>query len=201
MIQLSFNTIKDLYESNHSWINKQMMRKKEDKPWFKTGKDLHRVIQAHVNKTKLDNRLTDKLNGYHFSVVETKDYDEKTEFIKEVDYKGYSIHGYADGLSLVRSQILEIKTGTLWSPTKFKDSMQRKVYVFGFPEYIESVLITASSDLKKIKVYKETNTFQDVTDALAWIRGGIDIIEDIKNLVPPGTKCEGCSYGPNCYFL
>ena len=73
MITLSFNTIRDLYESNHSWLNKQMMREKEDKPWFKLGKDLHKVIQRHVSKTKIDDRLTDKLNGYHFSIVETKD--------------------------------------------------------------------------------------------------------------------------------
>ena len=200
MITLSYSTIKDLYAQPHTWLNKQMGLKTEDKPWFKTGKELHKVIQAHLVGAKQNDLLKEKLDGYHFPIVEEKDFDEKTRFIYELD-KDYSIRGFAEGLNPATSRILEIKTGTLWSPAKFKDAMQRKIYAFGFPDYKDSVLITTTSDLKKIKIYIESNTKEDISDAINWINGGIDIIEDIKNLVPPGTKCEGCSYGPNCYFL
>lgn len=206
MITLSYSTINMLYTASHNWINKQMGLKQEERVWFTQGKEAHRLIQDHVCGMKKDERLS-HLDCF-FPIVEHVDFDPQCRSWKAVN-KEFGIHGFVDGRNEATRQILEIKSSTtLWSASKYQNLVQRKVYAFLFPEYVESILITCSRDPNiwnkdTVKTIRVPYTDQDRKDAMEWIKGGIKIIEtgDFKGGLVNG-KCVDpyCLYGKNCIF-
>ncbi len=206
-IKLSYSTINMLYKSSHNWVNKMCGIDIPQREEWENGHRLHRIIQDHLSGKIPDVRL--KHLNLTFPIVEEKDFDERCKIFFKINDK-YAIRGFLDGLNPENKCFLEIKTGNpMWSINKFAQSMQRKIYALGKPDFIESYLITAFNDetqwnVFRPKVYKMTLTQKDREEAMEWILGGIEIIEkgDFKGGLDENGKCvdKWCYYGENCQF-
>lgn len=222
MIRLSYSSLNNLV-NGHEWLNKQLGIPVPDYPFLNEGKEAHRIIQEHLSGK--ENPLLESIK-LRFPIVEKKDFDEDCKFSFSLDdvwddddypeMKKYEIFGFVDGYDPVNKRILEIKTSsTAWTIQKFKDLMQRKLYTLAFPEYKECVLITGSKDPEEWKatppkVYSLKIVGNDMTDALAWIKKGIDVLEsgDFSGGLDENGKCKGCFWNmdrfpelANCHFM
>jgi hypothetical protein len=211
MIRLSYTSLNNLL-NGHEWINKQMGIPVPDYPFLREGKEAHRIIQDHVSGKKKHELLSHI--SIEFPIVEQKDFDERCKFTIPINEK-YEVIGYVDGFNPEIGNLLEIKSSsTNWSMTKFRDSIQRKIYSLAFPEYEESYLITGSKDPEEWKndppkLYSIHLSPEDKKEALEWITEGIKVLESGKfdgGLDSEGF-CTGCFWNmprfqdiANCHF-
>lgn len=215
MIQLSYTSLSALH-NGHEWLNKQMKIPVPDYPFLTEGKEGHQIIQDHISGNKEHKDL--KSVKVRFPIVEEKDFDERCKFKFNITRLGkeYLIIGFYDGRDGNYERIVEIKlSGTPWSLTKFKGSIQRKIYAFSNDKIKEQFLITGFRQperwkLNPPKVKSLMVKPQDITDALGWMIEGIDILEegDFTGGLDENGKCEGCFYNmsqypelANCNFL
>ncbi len=205
MISLSYTTLNMLHTANHNWVNKMLGRIVPDRPEFRHGRLLHRIIQDHVSGIKTHPVL--KI-PYTFDVVEVVDFDIKCKIKVRMSNK-YEVIGYLDGFNTVENTSLEIKTGTkMWSLGQFQRSKQRCIYSLGKRELRENILITCNNypcvwEHTPPKIYKIPVIQKDLDDAMTWIEQGIKIIE--KGYFGGGLtdgRCldPRCYYGDNCFF-
>lgn len=171
-------------------------------PYFEKGKAIHRIIQDHVSKAKVDERLS-YLNLY-FPIVERYDFDPRCKIYFQVNKK-YSIKGYVDGYNPDNFRSLEIKTGSKrWSLNDFKKSPQRKIYCIGLSMIKENVLIYApTEDFIKDKPKKMIIevTKEDIEEGWNWIKEGIKKVENIKEEVRNELEStDGRCVDPRCYY-
>ena len=73
---ISCSSLNSFYECPRSYLNKQLRLRTVEFDYFKYGKEGHKIVQEHISRKKLDDRLVDKLQ-YYFPIVEEKDYDER----------------------------------------------------------------------------------------------------------------------------
>lgn len=210
-VELSFSTMKDLYEMPHTWINKIMGIEKDYRPEtlraFDKGKSIHRVVQDHVSG-RLFNASLENITE-QFPIVEVEDFDPQCKFRIEIDEE-FDVIGFVDGKNCDTRKVLEVKTssGGYWSPAKFKKSPQRKISALAelWAEY--SYLITAHSDMTKWTVMPPKTiqvpiTKEDRDDAMEYIMGAIKIIKSgnfTSDLEDGVCTHYNCPYGRNCYF-
>lgn len=197
MLRLSYTSLNQIH-NGHEWVNKTLGIHVPDYPFLSEGREAHKIIQSHVSGKKQDDRLAHIEEI--FPVVEEKDFDERCKFSFNVT-PDYEIFGYIDGLDPENKRFLEIKTGTPWSMSKFKESMQRKIYSLALLDFKEAYLITGSHDLEKWKfeppkIYSMEITKKDRDDAHAWIADGIAKLEagDFRGGLDEHGKCMGCFY-------
>lgn len=142
-IYLSYSSLNMLHNSSHQWACKMMGIEVPRNIYFDGGNYGQRIIQAHVSgKKKFD--ILEKLTQ-PFTVVEEKQFDERCKFVKHIEYGSDTIiiQGFADGLNPTEKRMMEIKlSSTPWSIGKYKKSMQRKIYAWGFPQYEKGLLVT-----------------------------------------------------------
>lgn len=171
---------------------------------WEEGKICHRIIQDHVSRIKVDDRLKHIL--ITFPVVETVDFDKNCYF--EFPMGDYLIRGYYDGLDIENGRFLEIKSGSSWSFSKYQKSFQRKLYALSNPNFKEAYLITCPRSPEEWnknppKTFKLPCTEEDRAEAKQWILDGIKILEagDFKTDLVNG-KCEDryCFWGNQCLF-
>ena len=222
MIKLSYSSLTNIH-NGHEWLNRQFGIPVPDYPFLKEGKEAHRIIQDHVSGKKKHEFL--KHIEIDFPIVEEesdeKDYKKYWEGKKKCKFSfivkdKYEISGYLDGLDPKNDRFLEIKTSSqLWSMSKFKNDIQRKIYALAHPKFTDAYLITGSKDSKvwekePPKLYSVSLTQKDRDEALAWIMKGIKILEEGKfdgGLDEEGY-CESCFWNmprypelANCNFL
>jgi len=220
MITLSFSTINNCLQpdNSHNWINKQTGIPVPDRGYFQEGKDCHRIVQDHLAGIKTDNRLPTFDQKF---TVETKDFDEKTHFVFSVpkacqafgvEYpyeEEYGVHGYYDGVSEDGKILFEAKfSSNPWSLSKFKNSMQRKIYGLSNPNFEHAIILTGLRDHTMWdralpKLYVVDFQDEDNIEAIHWIMDGIERIE--KTQFDGGLEdgiCTNprCLYGYNCMF-
>lgn len=189
MITLSYSTISDIYACSQRWVNKQIGLEREDFPFFKNGREAHETIQRHILGTAIDTRLA-MLSYPSNGIVEAER--------RYVVNAKYSIYGKID--ILYPDELVEIKTRkTLWGVGEFSKLMQWKVYAL-MTGVKKVSFITATSDLGKIKVYRQDITEKDTQEALDWINGGIKILEDGRFGKPEKPPCFWCVYRKNCIY-
>lgn len=179
--------------------------KAEERPEWEQGKRIHRIVQDHVSRKIVDNRLKHIL--YKFPIVEEVDFDERCKF--EFEFNGYKIIGFLDGINLKNKRFLEIKSSDpVWSVGRFQKAIQRKIYALARPDLTNAVLITCSKrtanwHLHPAKIFKVPLTEQDRKEAREWITAGIKILEsgNFKSDLVDG-KCIDfrCYWGANCSF-
>lgn len=220
MISLSYSSLNMLHEASHQWVNKQMGIRVPDYPFLTEGNEAHRIIQQHVSGKK-KHPLLEHIK-YIFPVVEPDIDDSDPSYwdLKEpckFEFRAnspevtgnYVIKGYYDGIDRDNGRILEIKSSrTLWSLSKFRNAMQRKLYGLSNSKLNEAVLITCARNVEDWntqppKVYSVPYTEKDRQEAVDWIVAGIKIIEsgDFTGGLDENGKCLGCFYGNNCHFL
>lgn len=144
-IYLSHYSLNMLHNSSHQWVCKMMGIQPPNNIYFEGGNQGQRIIQEYVSGRTSFPQLTNLT--YRFPVVEEKDFDERTKFVKEIREGGdtFILQGFADGLNYDKKQMLEIKlSGTPWSLGKFQKSMQRKLYAWGFPKIKKAILVTGT---------------------------------------------------------
>ena len=204
MIKLSFSSLDLLHNHPHCWLNKMLGIPQPSKPEWEEGKICHRIIQDHVARIKVDDRLKHIL--VTFPTVEVKDFDKNCYF--EFPMEGYLIRGYYDGLDIENGRFLEIKSGTSWSFGKYQKSFQRKLYALSNPAFKKAFLILCARFPEEWKqnlpkTFKLPCTDQDREEAKQWILDGIKILEagDFKTDLVDG-KCVDryCYWGDNCSF-
>lgn len=200
-IWLSFSTIKMLHNESHCWINKQMGIQVPDNEYFKSGRDIEKIVCDHLSGKKYDDRLLDI--KYKFPIVQEVKFDPRCQFKFDIDDK-YAMIGYVDARNPANLTVGEIKTRKgLWGLSEWKNSLQRKIYGIGFEKYKTFYLLTFDkTDISNHKVYPLEPTPDDRREAMEWIHEGIDIIKSGKydgGLVD--NKCDGfCLYGKSCSF-
>ena len=189
MITLSYSTIADIYACSQRWVNKQIGLEREDFPFFKNGREAHEVIQRHITGQAVDTRL-DMLSYPLHGIVEAER--------RYVVNAKYSLYGKID--VLFPDELVEIKTRkTLWSVGEFSKLMQWKVYAL-MTGVKKVSFITTTSDLSKVKVFRQEVREKDIEDAKDWINGGIKILEDGKFGKPEKPPCYWCVYRKNCIY-
>ena len=209
MISLSYSSLNILHTCRHNWINKTMGIPQEEKPFFEKGKQLHRIIQDHVARIKVDKDLKHIL--IEFPIVEQVDFDPRCKFTFRWPYAGetYDFIGFIDGLDPENKRFLEIKSGVkMWSVGQFQKAIQRKIYALARPDFQEAYLITCLSDLTEWKttppkLFKVPLTDQDRKDATDWINAGIEILNSgdfMTDLVNGKCFDPYCYWGKNCQF-
>lgn len=196
-MMLSCSTLNAFYDCELSYLNKQMKLPAEDFPWFKSGRDVHQIIQKHISGEFLDERLMEKLEGFVFPIVETCDFDPKLKF--KIKFGPDEFIGFLDARNDKEKVFSDIKTSKeLWNLKKFVDLMQRKVYQLAFPDY-RFVGITATPDLSEVYTIKIANRPQDAEVARKWIVKGF---EDVKKsdfkATEDKSKCFRCVYRKSC---
>lgn len=191
-ILLSYTAINDLYQSPHSWLNKQMGIKKDKTEAMQKGTEAHEILQAHVSGIKkLDIDL-----DLDFPKVEhhaRKRWNDK-----------FTLHGYCDGINFTSKVFLEIKTSGKkpWTNGQFERSMQPKYYSF-VTGFRKAFLLTCLFNLSEMKTYYREFSDKEWKETEEWVAKAIDLIEhgDLKADLVDG-KCQGwCPYRKNCYFL
>jgi len=213
MIRFSYSSLNAFLEHPHSYLNRLMGNKTEDKAIFIEGKKTHRRIQDHVSNRQKDPVLMKMMDLPYFPVVETRDFDSRTAFSYKFEGKGvkerYEIIGFADGLNPTAKKMLEIKSSasSLWGIAKFQASIQRKLYTLGFPWVETQQLITCLHDMSAVKLYTIVVTEQDRYDAEEWLCKGLTEFErtqaenDFYRDLDVNGNCDGfCYYGKNCFF-
>mgnify|MGYP001164684551 CR=1 FL=1 len=209
MITLSYSTINYCLqpENSHNWLNKMMGAKVPDNEFFKNGHRLHAIIQGHLSGKTPDERLSHLT--HKFPIVEEVDFDKRCEFIIPINEK-FQVRGFVDAKDPANLKLGEIKTaGKMWTIGQFQNSMQKKVYALGHPEYKTMVGITALSDdsqwlKEKVKAYPIPLTQRDRDEALKWILEAIAVIEkgEFNGGLDDNGKCalRFCNFGENCQF-
>jgi len=208
-----------------------MGRKPEDKWYYHEGKEAHKIIQQHLSGKKPNLFLSQvkDLQEFMFEVVERQDFDPRCKFNVTLEslmktyynetspngelYKPrgeYNLIGFVDGRDTGWTRGLEIKTSSqVWSITKFKEAMQRKVYVLAVPTLKEMILVASKRkqeewEREKPKVFTVPSTNEDRAEAFDWILGGIKIIEsgNYSGGLDENGVCNlpFCYYGVNCMF-
>lgn len=191
---LSYTAINNYLISPHSYINKQLHIQTPTTPAMDSGKAAHKIIQDHcLGKTK-DSRIKDFT--WNFTTAEqhvTKPYD-----------KNYNLHGYLDLVNYKSKMFAEIKTGgTLWSQSRFHESMQPKYYadILGFRKVL---FITCHFDLSDFKTYYAEISDDDIEKSKVWVKKAIDGIEEgnFYSDLTPEKLCirPDCVYGDACWF-
>lgn len=211
-LHFSYSSLNMLRTASHCWINKTLGIKPETTVYMTAGSNGHRIIQDHLAGIKKDDRLAfleDK-----FPIVEITAFDKNCKFSIEVD--GYEVIGYFDAKDPENKRFGEIKlSGTMWTPRRFQDLPQRKIYALAEPSYTNSVLFTGSlnpndwstPEGKKnmFKIIDVPLTQKDRDEALAWIREGLAIFEagDFNIGLDDEGRCimgRQCPWGGNCHF-
>lgn len=204
-MQLSYSTMRLLYECPHNYLNKISGIAQPSRPEFEEGKEAHKIIQSHLSGKEIRDDL--KHLKFSFPIVEKIDFDPDTRF--EVAFGDHTIFGFFDGLNLEKGQLLEIKTSsTLWSLNKFKDLIQRKIYGWAMPELTEAILITSARDpnqwqYQPPKAIRVPFTEKDRSDAEEWIAGAIEKIKSgdfTSDLVNGKCVDPRCYWGDACMF-
>ena len=186
--------------------------KPETTVYMTAGSNGHRIIQDHIAGIKKDERLAflDEV----FPIVEVTAFDKNCKFSINID--GYEVIGYFAAKDPQNKRFGEIKlAGSLWTPKRFQDLPQRKIYALAEPEYTKAVLFTGSlnpndwinSDGKKkdFKVIEVPLTERDRKEAYKWIREGLDVFEsgDFNGGLDDEGRCtmgRQCPWGNNCHF-
>lgn len=228
-VTLSYSTINNCLQphNSHCWLNKQMGIKVPDRGYFTEGKKCHRIMQEHVSRRRVDDRLLYFMQK--FEVVEEKDFDEKTHFtfdvaekyreiFKDEDEKTvpfiaenkYLLHGYYDGRNEEFTDMLEGKfSSTPWSIGQYQKSIQRKIYGLSEPRFQRAWLFTGLRDSDmwsrvKPRVFPIDFTDQDKQEAIEWIIKGIQVLEkgDFSGGLDSDGHCNDhqCLYAENCHF-
>ncbi|OGK74697.1 hypothetical protein A2575_01240 [Candidatus Roizmanbacteria bacterium RIFOXYD1_FULL_41_24] len=192
--------------ASHNWLNKQMGITVPERVEWTEGKVNQRIIQQHISGKRIHQNL--KNIPYKFPIVEEIEFDARTKFFIEINSK-YGLIGYADGLNYEEKMLAEIKLyNGGFSMNKFINSMQRKIYAWGFPMMKRAVLITGKRNPElwedyPLKTSVVPMTKQDIKEAKQWVNEGIAIIErgDFTGGLTNG-KCldPWCHYGVNCFF-
>jgi len=207
---LSFSSLNTLHNSSHQWVNKMAGAEVPDNKYLEGGRVGEKIIQDHVSGKVLSDSLKHVINT--FSVVPEVPFDERTAFenVYKRNGKEYRVVGFADALDPQSKTLLEVKlSGTPWSLNKFRESFQRKMYAWGFPQYTKAVLITANIDPntwndRTLKVRETNMKDSDRDEVLEWMNAGIDILQkgQFKGGLDEFGKCTDrwCLYGVNCLF-
>lgn len=193
-MMLSCSTLNAFLECPKSYLNKQMGLPKVDFEYFHYGKEGHKIIQEHISKKKLDERLKDlKL---YFPVVEEKDFDERLKF--ELKFGKDSFIGFLDARNDEDKVFSDIKISTtLWTLKKFLDLQQRKVYQLAYPDY-SFVGITATPDLKEVYTINLPSRAKDAENAKKWILEGFDKVRNSDFKKSEKANCFRCVYKESC---
>lgn len=212
-VRLSYSTIKDLYEMPHTWFNKQMGLKTRELPVFAEGKAVQKVILEHISGKKIDPRIKARedlpvgdprhLKLPVFGVVEEKDFDPRLKIEFDVDEK-YFIVGWPDALDkeIEPTLIGDVKAyNGGFGASNLRDSFQWKIYACAHPSARKVVYISAVRDLTDpnwadtIKPVGIDIEEMHRAKALAWIRGGIRMIESGEYLEDkPQERYRKCLY-------
>lgn len=192
-ILLSYTTINDLYQSPHSFINKQLGIKKPTNEYMEKGKKCHEEIQNHLRKTAVNPKIQLDLD---FTTIEYH--------CRKSHNKKYVFHGYCDAVNFASKTFLEIKSvnSKLWGNSQLESSMQPRYYswVTGLRKMY---LYTCLFDYSQSKLFYREFTDKDWEQAKKWAEGAVDIIEkgDLRSDLV-NNKCNGiCPYKQNCHFL
>lgn len=210
MATLSFTSLSTLHEHPHCWLNKQAGIKMPEWDFFTKGKEGHRIVQDHVSGRVPDPRL--KGFDYKFPLVEEVDFDKRMNFRLKINDK-FDIQGFFDGLNDEELRSLEVKTGTPWTLGQFQRSYQRKLYSLLRPDIQEQLLISLNCNpdkwlTEKPRIFTICPTQRDRDEAMAWILGGIKVLEsgdfysDLVKSDDGEYHCADprCLYGNNCLF-
>jgi len=195
-MQLSCSSLNNFIMCEKTWLNKQLCLSTVDFPYFRTGREGHEVVQRHISKKKLDDRLTENLKGFYFPIVEEKDFDERLKF--DIKFGKDNFIGFLDARNDGAKVFSDIKISTkLWTMKKFVDLMQRKVYQYAYPDY-SFVGITATPDLKEAETKIIPCRPQDAEEARKWIVAGFKAIKNSDFKPNPKANCQRCVYQNSC---
>lgn len=191
-IILSYTTINNYHKSPHSFLNKQLGIKTITSPAMSAGKEAHKLIQDHCLGVKTDPRL--KALTWHFKTAER-------HVIRP--YTGnYSLHGFLDLVAYNSKTLGEIKTGTIWGPSRFWELMQWRYYAM-IAEMKHALLITCHFDLSGLKTFYFEATPLEIDKAKRWVDeaiAGIDAGKFTDDLVDGKCIRYDCPYGEACHF-
>jgi len=198
-MQLSCSKLNSFLECPRTYLNATMYLEKEDFPYFHTGREGHAIIQKHISRKELDERLTEKLSKYHFPVVEEKDFDERLKF--KLKFGDDEFIGFLDARNDEQKVFSDIKISTtLWTMKKFLDLTQRKVYQLAYPDY-SFVGITAKPDLSEVYTVDLPNRPKDAEYARNWILEGFKKVKEgakTNYAENPNANCFRCVYRRSC---
>lgn len=181
---LSYSTLNALINSPHTWVCKQMQLDTFSTHYLEEGKKAHQIISASVSG-KTPHHLLSTLPL--FPIVEEVEFDPRTKIFFDID-DNYSVIGYVDGLSQDKDELLEIKSGKVWSALDFHKLMQWRIYALGLPTIKKAWLVNTPRDhylwtRDNIRVFNTEVTDKHKTEARDFINKGIYIIENIKDAV------------------
>ena len=181
MIELSYSTMNALIHEPHTFICKYVLGLETfTTPYLEEGSRLHHIVQNHVSGRAEHPGLA---HLPYFPHVEQRPFDPGVQVRLPIDDK-FSFIGYVDGLNVQTKQLLEIKTGSVWSKRRFLDLVQWKLYAAALPDYAEVVLVNCSGpestwSQRTVAVYRHAITEQDRAAARPFIARAIDIVEHI----------------------
>ena len=190
---LSYTTISDYLQANHTYICKQLGCVKPETEAMLAGREAHQVLQGHLlGEIKLPIDLDWNCTDIEYHA--RKDADEE-----------YQFHSYLDGVNWKSKVAFEIKTSgsNPWGQGQFNSSIQPKYYswITGLKKF---VFITCKFDLSGLKVFYKEMTDQDWKEAEDWAMKALKGIKagEFKGGLDEKTgKCLGCNYQQNCHFL
>jgi CRISPR/Cas system-associated exonuclease Cas4 (RecB family) len=189
---LSYSTINNLYESPHSWINKQLGIEQPTSEAMAAGKVAHKILQDHVTGVKLDPRIPLELSFKQAEYNCFAPYNDK-----------FSLYGFIDCISFNSKTFMEYKTSSSpWSQQKFDKLMQIPFYGL-CTNFRKAFMVTSTKDLTGFKTFYKVITEDEINNVKKWIDGAIYIIEkgDFFTDLDENKKCKGCNWGQSCYFL
>lgn len=206
MIKVSYSTIKDLHEFPHTWINKQMGLKTKHLAVFDEGHAVEKVILEHISGKNLDPRISarqekdPKFRLPEFDTVQEKDFDDRLGILVHLR-DDYYLHGWPDMKDDSLHRLGDVKaSGTPWSASQVRESMQWKCYGLGYPSAKEVYYVNAARDLNQegwentIKVLYTTLSDKNREEAREWIEGGLKVIESGDFKLEKNTGFNKCLY-------
>lgn len=208
-ITLSYSTITNCLQTknSHNFVNKRAGMKVPDNEFFRKGHEIEKIISDHVSGKQLHENLAHI--KHVFPIVQEEDFDPRCKRFVDINDK-YQLFALLDGHNPDTKTFLEVKSANskMWSLGKWLSSYQRKLYVLAYPEYTNSIIITALMDTEKWKyeqpkVYKIPSTEQDKIDAIKFLTDAITVIEskDFTGGLTEGKCLDSfCYYGVNCMF-
>ena len=130
MIELSYSTMHALIHEPHTFICKYKLDLETfTTPALAEGSRLHRIIQDHVSGRAPHPALA---HLPYFPHVEQHACDPAMQVCRRINDQ-FSFVGYVDGLNPQTKQLLEIKTGAVWSRQRFLAHVQWQLYAAALP--------------------------------------------------------------------
>lgn len=223
-ITLSYSTINNCLQevNSHNWLNKQLGLKPEERPEWKEGTEGHRIIQHYLVGKPTKPYVYTLFDGtkyecvpymenikYRFPVVEEEDFDPRCKIVIPINDE-VEVIGFVDAIDEENKRFGEIKlSSNVWSPKKYMDSFQKKIYALAFKDFTEAVLITGGRnpemwEHQNLKVYPMPLTNKDRNDAMEYILKAVEVIKsgDFTGGLDEDGICRNkfCYYGANCSF-